>query len=51
LQTAAYIAHWISVLEKDEKIFVSACSKASQAVEFCRDLALAEGREDASQAA
>jgi len=39
---AAYLAHWIKALTDHESLFVAAASKASQAVEFMRGLAISE---------
>jgi antirestriction protein ArdC len=39
---AAYLAHWIKALTDHESLFVAAASKASQAVEFTRGLAISE---------
>jgi antirestriction protein ArdC len=39
---AGYIASWIELLKADNRVFFSACSKASQAAEYLRGLALAE---------
>jgi antirestriction protein ArdC len=36
-QHAAYIQHWIKLLEGDPRAFMTAASKASSAVEFLRD--------------
>jgi antirestriction protein ArdC len=39
---AGYIATWIELLKADKRAFFTACSKASQAAEYLRGLALAE---------
>ena len=39
---AGYIATWIELLKADKRAFFTACSKASQAVECLRELALTE---------
>lgn len=41
-QHASYIQHWIKMLKDDPRAFVTAASKASQAVEFLRGLAVSE---------
>lgn len=41
-QHAAYIKDWIALLKDDARAFVTAASKASQAVEFLRGLAISE---------
>lgn len=41
-QHAAYIQHWIDLLKDDSKAFFTAASKASQATEYLRGLALAD---------
>jgi len=42
LRHAGYIATWIELLKADKRAFWTACSKASQAAEYLRELALAE---------
>jgi antirestriction protein ArdC len=39
---AGYIATWIELLKADKRAIFTACSKASQAAEYLRELALAE---------
>ncbi len=39
---AGYIASWIDLLKTDKRAFFTACSKASQAADYLRGLALAE---------
>jgi len=39
-QHAAYIQNWIELLKDDPKAFITAASKASQAVEYLREVAL-----------
>jgi antirestriction protein ArdC len=39
---AGYIASWISLLRSDKRAFFTAASKASQAADFLRGLALRE---------
>ena len=39
---AGYIATWIELLKADKRAFFTACSKASKAADYLRDLALAE---------
>ena len=41
-QHAAYIQNWIELLKDDPKAFITAASKASQAVEYLRELALSQ---------
>jgi antirestriction protein ArdC len=41
---AGYIATWIELLTADKRAFFTACSKASEAAEYLRGLALAETR-------
>lgn len=43
-QHAAYIQSWIDMLKDDPRAFVTAASKASQAVEYLRTLAIKEER-------
>jgi antirestriction protein ArdC len=42
LRHAGYIAHWIELLKHDKKTFFTAASKAQQAADYLRSLALAE---------
>ena len=42
LRHAGYISHWISLLRDDPKAFFAAASKAQQAADHLRELALAE---------
>jgi antirestriction protein ArdC len=42
VRNAGYIATWIDLLKSDKRAFFTACSKASQAADYLRDLALAE---------
>ena len=42
LRSAGYIATWIELLKADKRAFFTACSKASQAAEYLRGLALAD---------
>jgi antirestriction protein ArdC len=45
LRHAGYIAHWIDLLRADKRAFFTACSQASKAADYLRDLALAEPSE------
>ena len=40
VRNAGYIASWIELLKADKRAFFTACSKASQAAEYLRSLAL-----------
>jgi antirestriction protein ArdC len=42
VRNAGYIACWIELLKADKRSFFTACSKASQAADYLRGLALAE---------
>ena len=42
VRNAGYIANWIDLLKSDKRAFFTACSKASQAGDYLRGLALAE---------
>jgi antirestriction protein ArdC len=42
VRNAGYIATWIDLLKADKRAFFTACSKASKAANYLRDLALAE---------
>src|SRR5947208_8368767 len=42
VRNAGYIATWIDLLKSDKRAFFTACSKASQAADYLRSLALAE---------
>ena len=42
VRNAGYIASWIDLLKADKRAFFTACSKASQAADYLRGLALAE---------
>ncbi len=42
VRNAGYIASWIDLLKSDKRAFFTACSKASQAADHLRRLALAE---------
>jgi len=42
VRNAGYIASWIDLLKSDKRAFFTACSKASQAANYLRSLALAE---------
>ncbi len=42
VRNAGYIANWIDLLKSDKRAFFTACSKASQAADYLRRLALAE---------
>src|SRR5258705_6301598 len=42
VRNAGYIANWIDLLKSDKRAFFTACSKASQAANYLRGLALAE---------
>jgi antirestriction protein ArdC len=42
VRNAGYIANWIDLLKSDKRAFFTACSKASQAADYLRGLALAE---------
>jgi antirestriction protein ArdC len=42
VRNAGYIATWIELLKADKRAFFTACSKASQAADYLRALALAE---------
>jgi antirestriction protein ArdC len=42
VRNAGYIATWIELLKSDKRAFFTACSKASQAADYLRALALAE---------
>jgi antirestriction protein ArdC len=41
IRNAGYIATWIDLLKSDKRAFFTACSKASQAADYLRGLALA----------
>jgi antirestriction protein ArdC len=41
VRSASYIATWIDLLKADKRAFFTACSKASQAADYLRGLALA----------
>jgi antirestriction protein ArdC len=42
VRNAGYIANWIDLLKSDKRAFFTACSKASQAADYLRGLALVE---------
>jgi antirestriction protein ArdC len=42
VRSAGYIATWIDLLKADKRAFFTACSKACKAVDYLRDLALAD---------
>jgi antirestriction protein ArdC len=42
VRNAGYISTWIELLKADKRAFFTACSKASKAADYLRDLALAE---------
>jgi antirestriction protein ArdC len=42
VRNAGYIATWIDLLKADKRAFFTACSRASQAANYLRDLALAQ---------
>jgi antirestriction protein ArdC len=42
VRNAGYIATWIELLKADKRAFFTACSKASKAADYLRNLALAE---------
>jgi antirestriction protein ArdC len=42
VRNAGYIASWIELLKADKRAFFTACSKASQAADYLRGLALTE---------
>jgi antirestriction protein ArdC len=42
VRNAGYIATWIDLLKADKRAFFTACSKASQAADYLRSLALAQ---------
>ena len=44
VRNAGYIATWIELLKADKRAFFTACSRASQAADYLRGLALAERR-------
>ena len=48
VRNAGYIATWIDLLKADKRAFFTACSKASQAADYLRGLALAELEERAA---
>jgi antirestriction protein ArdC len=48
VRNAGYIANWIELLKADKRAFFTACSRASQAAEYLRGLALAESAERAA---
>jgi antirestriction protein ArdC len=48
VRNAGYIANWIDLLKSDTRAFFTACSKASQAANYLRGLALAEPAESAA---
>jgi antirestriction protein ArdC len=48
VRNAGYIATWIDLLKSDKRAFFTACSKASQAAEYLRGLALAAPAEIAA---
>ena len=48
VRNAGYIANWIELLKTDKRAFFTACSKASNAADFLRGLALAEPAEIAA---
>src|SRR5436190_23248853 len=41
VRSAGYIASWIDLLKADKRAFFTACSRASQAADYLRGLALA----------
>ena len=41
LRHAGYIGHWIELLKADKRAFFTACSQASKAADYLRELALA----------
>ena len=48
LRHAAYIGHWIELLNADKRAFFTACSQASKAADYLRGLALAAPTEVAA---
>jgi antirestriction protein ArdC len=48
LRHAGYIGHWIELLKAEKRAFFTACSQASKAADYLRDLALAATSEIAS---
>src|SRR5437660_7590680 len=48
VRNAGYIASWIDLLKSDKRAFFTACSRASQAADYLRGLALAEPAEKAA---
>jgi antirestriction protein ArdC len=48
LRHAGYIATWIELLKADKRAFFTACSKASQAADYLRGLALADAMGNAA---
>jgi len=46
VRNAGYIANWIDLLKSDKRAFFTACSKASQAADYLRGLALADAIEE-----
>ena len=47
-RNAGYIATWIDLLKSDKRAFFTACSRASQAADYLRGLALAAPLEEAA---
>jgi len=48
VRNAGYIGDWIELLKADKRVFFTACSYASKAVDYLRGLALAEPAEKAA---
>ena len=48
VRNAGYIANWIELLKADRRAFFTACSQASKAARYLRELALAEPAERAA---
>jgi len=48
VRNAGYIASWIDLLKSDKRAFFTACSKASQAADYLRGIALAEAAASAA---
>ena len=48
VRNAGYIANWIELLKADKRAFFTACSQASKAADYLRNLALSERQSDAA---
>jgi antirestriction protein ArdC len=48
VRNAGYIGNWIELLKADKRAFFTACSQASKAADYLRDLALAQPAERAA---